>query len=213
MRPTVVVFSVVALGVLGLLGSFIFKLLGKEPPAAEVEPVAYVPAPPEAERPAPADSPSPPAAPPAWLARAGKSRAAPRFDPEFLQGLRKAESLRQQAKQDGFLFREAGSDKIFVVQKGTRFQVAGEKELRELGFKTEQVIEVPVGAMDHLADRPPDRALLRERGDPRIFFFENGVKRWVSDAGAFNRSGFDWGSVRVTPSGSLGSYSTGDPIR
>jgi hypothetical protein len=212
MRPAVVAFSVVALGVLALLGSFLFKLIGKDPPAAP-DPVAAVEEEPIAEPSPPPPEPPPPPPPPAWLGKAAqKSRAAPRFDPEFLEGLRKNEGLRQQAKKDGFLYREAGTDKVFLVQKGTRFPL-GTAELQQMGFKLESVVEVPAGTMDHLSDRPPDRALLRENGDPRIFFFENGVKRWVHDAGAFNRQGFDWNSVRVTPSGSLGAYATGDPIR
>jgi hypothetical protein len=213
MRPTVAAFCVLALGVLVAMGNFVLRLLRDEPPA-EPETVAQVEAPPPEARP---DEPSPVHSgglPAGWLSSAKqKSRSTPKFDPSVYERVRAVEKLREQSRQDGFLFREAGSDKVFVVQRGTKFAVANETELQKLGFKSEQVREVPPGAMDHLSSRPPDRSLLRDRDDPRIFFFENGVKRWVSDAGAFNRHGFDWGAVRVIPSGSLSAYDTGDPIQ
>jgi hypothetical protein len=213
MRPTVVAFCVLSVGVLVALGNFFLRLIRDEPPA-EPEAVAEVAAPtrePRADEPSPVHSGGLPAG---WLSSAKqKSRSAPKFDPSVYERVRAVETLREQSRQDGFLFREAGSDKIFVVQKGTKFAVPNDTEFQKLGFKTDQVREVPPGTMDHLSTRPPDRSLLRDRDDPRIFFFENGVKRWVSDAGAFNRNGFDWGSVRVTPSGSLAAYDTGDPIQ
>jgi hypothetical protein len=212
MRPTVAIFSALSLGALVLMGVVLWKRIGREPsPEPEVAEVVQPEA--DAAGTAAAEAPRPGPAP-AWVARVKeRSRSTPRFDRGVFERVQATESLRQESRKDGFLFRQAGSDDIFVVQKGTRFKIGSSEELQALGFKWEQVKEVPPGTMDHLADRPPDRALLRERGDPRIFFFENGVKRWVSDAGAFNRNGFDWSAVRVTPSGSLGSYATGEPVR
>lgn len=213
MRPTVAAFSLLALGALGLMGNFLFKRMRGEPPAESDTAEASLDDG-DAGRAVEPEAPRPASPPPAWVARVKeRSRSTPRFDQGVFQRVQATEQLRQKSKQDGFVFRQAGSDDIFVVQKGTKFKVAGHEELEKLGFKREQIAEVPPGTMDHLSDRPPDRALLRERGDPRIFYFENGVKRWVSDAGAFNRNGFDWSAVRVTPSGSLATYDTGDPVR
>jgi hypothetical protein len=217
MRPTVAVFSVLALGALGGLGTLLFQLLGHHepaPPAESDEIVLHQPAPtpePAAPEPAPEARPRPAGkAGPAWLTSA--RRSAPRFDNGVYERTQATEKLRQQSKQDGFLYRQAGSDEVFVVQKGTRFKVSNLEELEKLGLSRDKIVEVPPGSMDHLTDRPPERALLRENGDPRIFVFENGVKRWVADGSAFNRNGFDWGQVRVTPAGSLAAYETGEPV-
>ena len=219
MRPTVVVFSVLAFGALAAMGGLLFQLIGHRPAAARSNGTEEVSAP-ETSRSSAAAEPAAEAEPaagaprpvrPAWVARV--QRAAPHFDKSVFERASSSEALRQQSRQDGFLYRTAGTDEVYVVQKGTRFRVSNLDELSKLGLKREQIVEVPPGSMDHLSDRPPERALLREDGDPRIFVFENGVKRWITDGSVFNRGGFDWGQVRVTPAGSLGAFDNGEPVR
>jgi hypothetical protein len=71
--------------------------------------------------------------------------------------------LHARASKDGFIFREAGSQTMYIVQNGTKFAVQNEAELRALGYSTDRVEEVPSGSLNFLHDKPPEKTLMRER--------------------------------------------------
>jgi hypothetical protein len=227
MRPLTLVLSALALVCLVLLGSYIVKLRGQA--AAQVaddelggdvadagERLVYEPA-----------TTIPPS-----LARY-RGRSVPRFDPSVFAVRNEPpppaspspaapepsgeeeerERLRQEAKKDGFLFREAGSAAVYVVQNGTKFHVPSEQEFKALGFSWNDVREVAPGSLDFLTARPPERSLFRERGDPRVYFYENGQKRWIVSGEVFDRWGHRWSDVRLVPKGSLGDHPTGTPVQ
>jgi hypothetical protein len=123
------------------------------------------------------------------------------------------ERVRAAGKQDGTLFREYGSDKVYVVVKGTRFLISGREELQALGYDADKVTDVPAGALSALQDRPPDGTLLRERGKAHVWVYQGGRKRWVTSPTIFEKSGFDWNNVKTVPNGSLGEYTDGSPMQ
>jgi hypothetical protein len=123
------------------------------------------------------------------------------------------ERVRAAAKEDGALFREAGSDKIYVVQRGTKFLVPSNDEFGALGYSADKVTDVPVGALSALQDRPPDGTLIRERGKDHVWVYEGGHKRWITSALVFGKSGYDWNNVKVVPNGSLEGYTDGQPVQ
>jgi hypothetical protein len=178
---------------------------------------------PTIDRPGPADAASRPSLKPApasgWASMA-RRRPVPRFDPSVLAAPvpQKAtaadlDRVRTAAKEDGTLFREAGTDKIYVVQRGAKFLIPNGEEFGALGYNSEKVNEVPVGALAALQDRPPDRTLIRERGKDHIWLYEGGHKRWITSALVFGKSGFDWKDVKVVPNGSIGEYTDGVPVQ
>ena len=121
-------------------------------------------------------------------------------------------SLRERSLQDGFLFREDGSQAVHVVQGGTRYLIPTPKEFTAFGYQWDNVEVVPPGSMAHLRAKPADRALLKERGTATVYLYEGGKKRPIMSEDAFHRSGFKWSEVKIVPTGGLGSEPAGKPI-
>jgi len=55
--------------------------------------------------------------------------------------------------------------------------------------------------------------LISVPGDPKIYKLENGIKRWITTAFAFNRNGFRWDQVTPVNVEELNFYTTGDDIQ
>jgi hypothetical protein len=121
-------------------------------------------------------------------------------------------SMRERSMQDGFLFREDGSQAVHVVQGGTRFLIPTAKEFTELGYQWHNVQVVPPGSMAHLRNKPADRALVKERATSTVFLYEAGKKRPIMSEDAFRRGGYKWSNVKTVPTGSLGNDPAGKPI-
>jgi hypothetical protein len=149
--------------------------------------------------------PPPPPPPPPVPALAPPPLAPPPAPPPETE-------LHARASRDGFLFREAGSDSIFVVQNGTKFQVQGDAELRAMGYSADKIAVVPPGSLGFLRDRPPEKTLLRERDSPAVFYYENGQKRVIANEKVFEGLGHKWSDVKVVPKGGLRSEAVGAPI-
>jgi hypothetical protein len=124
-----------------------------------------------------------------------------------------AGELRARASKDGFLFREAGSQQIYLVQKGTKFLIHDETELRSMGYTADHVETVPPGSLNFLLDRPPEKTLFRERDSPAVYYYENGQKRVIANEKVFEGLGHKWSDVKVVPKGALQNESNGAPIQ
>jgi hypothetical protein len=238
MRPLTFLVGGLAAASLVLLGVFMFKLRRHGDPQADVETTAAaeadggsgvgaggrswsslarmrgrsVPrfqpavAADEPARPSELRRPGPPALAPPAPADPSKSGRWELPEPDHVR-------LRKEASRDGFLYREAGSSAVYVVQNGTKFHVPSMDEFKNLGLNPNNVREVPPGSLPFLADRPPERSLFMERGDPHVYYFENGQKRWVPSHEVFARQGFRWEDVRTVPNGTLSQYSDGTPVQ
>ncbi len=64
----------------------------------------------------------------------------------------------------------------------------------------------PIGARAFLAQS--DGTLIKGSG-AEVYFLENGMKRWVASADAFNAFEFEWSAVALVPDEDLGAYPTG----
>jgi hypothetical protein len=161
-----------------------------------------------------------PAGRPAPWASMARRRPLPRFDPSVLAPLappratpQDLDRVRTAAREDGTLFREAGSDKIYVVMRGAKFLIPNAEEMAALGYDGHSVNEVPVGALGALQDRPPEGTLIRERGKDNIWVYEDGKKRHITSAWVFGTKGYDWKNVKTVPVGSIGEYADGVPVQ
>jgi hypothetical protein len=167
---------------------------------------------------------------PAWSARK-KPRSVPRFQsneaappaqppprfvepppPQFEPPSPEVQ-LRERASKDGFMFREEGDHRVFIVQGGTKYYIPSDAEFEALGLRRDQIEEIPRGALSHLPSRPKDRVLLRERDSQAVFYYENGQKRWINSPETFQRMGYKWSDVKIVPSGSLQTETTGPPVQ
>jgi hypothetical protein len=121
-------------------------------------------------------------------------------------------SQRERSSRDGFLFREDGSKAVFVVQGGARYLIPSPAEFNALGYKWGNVEVVSPETVAHLQTKPPERALLKERGTSTVFLIEGGTKRPVASEDAFKRAGFKWPDVKTIPVGGIANLTTGKPI-
>lgn len=123
---------------------------------------------------------------------------------------------RERASRDGYLFREEGSNTVFVVQAGARLPISSAQEFNALGYLWPAVEVVPAGSLEHLRLTLPDNVLIKDRGNPATYLVEGGKKRLVSSPEVLERLRRERkgaGPIRVVPSGALGSMPAGDPIR
>src|SRR5687767_7547765 len=51
-----------------------------------------------------------------------------------------------------------------------------------------------------------------ESGDPRVYYIENGLKRWIQTAEAFNAHDFNWEDIVIVPSSTVSRFFDGEPI-
>jgi hypothetical protein len=123
------------------------------------------------------------------------------------------ELLKERASKDGYLFREEGSDEVYVVQGGSKYHVPNPEEFESLGYKWDQIEVVSRGSLSFLRDRPTERVLLRERNSPQVFYYENGQKRGITSPAAFERLGHKWSDIKVVPSGTLSRETNGAPLQ
>ena len=121
-------------------------------------------------------------------------------------------SLRERSLRDGFLYREDGSQAVFVVQGGTRYFIPSQPEFNALGFKTASIEVVAPGSLGHLRDKPDDGALLKERGDPTVYRYEGGKRRPIVSQDVFNKRGYKQKDLKTVPTGSLAGLPVGAPI-
>jgi hypothetical protein len=111
------------------------------------------------------------------------------------------------------LFRESGSNMVYVVQGGTKYWVPSEQEFYSLGYRWDRVEMVPPGSLSFLRDRPPDKTLVRERDNNYVWYIENGQKRWISSPEVLEKMGFSFGDVKIVPSGALKREATASPLQ
>ena len=212
-HPFTVVLAGGALGCVALLGVVVLRSGASDPSAASDLPDGAVSAS-GPERPEPT----------ARLPRV-RGRSVPRFEvrpviervpppaapPPAGEPPERA-ALREKASQDGFVFREAGTGRMFMVQNGTRFPIRSQEDLGRLKVNPADIQDVPSGALDFLRDRPAEKTLWREEDNRTIWYYENGQKRFVTSEEVFKKRGFDWKDVRVVPPGALGNQTTGGLI-
>jgi len=117
---------------------------------------------------------------------------------------------------DGSLIKVNGSPEIFLVDKGQRRHLnVSAKEFIKLGFDFAQVKEITA---DEVVNYPqgiaikygPDKALLSD--GQKVFYIENGKKRWIPSAQLFNLLKFKWTQVKIA-SQDLDQYLEGDFMR
>jgi hypothetical protein len=123
------------------------------------------------------------------------------------------EQLKERASKDGYLFREDGSETIYVVQGGSKFAVPNREEFEALGYKWDQVEVVQRGTLGFLRERPNERTLFRERDSRAVYYYENGQKRGITSPEAFERLGHKWSDIKTVPSGTLKNETVGAPLQ
>lgn len=112
----------------------------------------------------------------------------------------------------GRLLSERSQSATYVIHRGGRFLIPTAAEFDANGFDRHAVLEVQDGSLAHVATRPGNGTLLRERTADPVFLVRGGRAFDVSDPAVFDALGLDRAGVRSIPDGSLGGL-TAAPVR
>jgi hypothetical protein len=111
--------------------------------------------------------------------------------------------------RDGTLLREEGTDPIYIILGGAKFQIPTPQALQAMGLSNRPVQTVPRLCLDSsnpstckssielLASVPWEGKLIKELSPPTVYWIQNGMKRAIANPTVFNNHGFSWPSVLV----------------
>jgi hypothetical protein len=105
---------------------------------------------------------------------------------------------------DGRLLAERSNPAIYVLRGGGRFHIPSPAEFDAGGFDWRAVMQAQPGSLEHVATRPANGTLIRERSTPAVFLVLGGRAFSIPDAATFDALGLRSANVRVIPDGSLG---------
>jgi len=92
------------------------------------------------------------------------------------------------------LIREKGGIRVYVLNEfGYKRHIANPEVFNSYGFKWEDIAEVSITEMDNYSES----LLIREANDTKVYFIEDGKKRWVNSVESFAGHNFDWKKVHV----------------
>jgi hypothetical protein len=114
--------------------------------------------------------------------------------------------------QNGTFLQEQESPEVVVVLGGAKFAVGGAAELAELGATMRSVHKVAAGSLVYIADVPANGTLVRERTQEQAYVIEDGRKRAIADAQAFDAHGFSKDDVLTVPEGGLAHIPDGPAL-
>jgi len=107
------------------------------------------------------------------------------------------------------LIREKGGIRVYVLNEfGYKRHIANPEVFNSYGFKWEDIAEVSIVEMDNYSES----LLIREANDTKVYFIEDGKKRWVNSAESFAGHNFDWKKVHVINDTDIKAYTIGDTV-
>ncbi len=122
------------------------------------------------------------------------------------------------APADGTLLREANDPRVYVVYGRAKFWIPDPPALASLGFTFANVRVVPPGGLANVPLIPRQGTLLREDGDPRVFWVTGAppplgaVRSWVTSPAVLAARCLSWSNVRLVPRGSLAVLPRGPDV-
>lgn len=107
------------------------------------------------------------------------------------------------------LVRASGDPKIYyITESGMKRHIPSAEVFISYGNRWEDVVTITSSELVTYMDS----FLLRAVGGSKVYKLENGFKRWIKTAEAFNRLGYDWSRIASSNSTELNAYSTGTAI-
>ncbi len=107
------------------------------------------------------------------------------------------------------LLRAENDEKVFyITEGGLKRHIPNVETFNSYGNLWQDVVVVK----DFELSAIPDNQLVRQTGDGKVYELENGQKRWIKTADAFNRLGLNWAQIAPVNGTELNSYPMGAPI-
>lgn len=114
--------------------------------------------------------------------------------------------------RDGLLVKEADEPHVYVYGGGQFHWVTDLAAFEHLGYRWENVHEVPPGFLEGYEIGRPIYLLAKCPGSPHIYRIENGARRWIVDIATFEAEGYVWADVRTIDCYTLRSMPEGETI-
>jgi len=120
---------------------------------------------------------------------------------------------------DGTLVNEVTTGKVYEISNGLKRWIINGQVFNGLGYSWQNIKNISAtesnlhsaGANITAADTHPDGTLVTSRSTPKVYFIENGQKRWISNGSIFE-SRFHWKNIVFIPENELNSYPDGNDL-
>lgn len=107
------------------------------------------------------------------------------------------------------VLRAHGDYKVYyITESGMKRHVPNPHVFLSYGNRWDDVIEI----LPQELDAYPNSTLIRAQGDMKVYYLENGVKRWIKTPQAFNKYHFNWSMIAPVNQTELMAYPNGTPI-
>ncbi|TRZ79479.1 PKD domain-containing protein [bacterium] len=102
----------------------------------------------------------------------------------------------------------ASPDVYYITTSWMKRKVPNMDVFYSYGNKLEDVISISQTELNWY----PENRLIKFDNDWKIYYLENGQKRWIKSADVFNRLGFDWTKIAPVSWQEINAYPTGTAI-
>lgn len=107
------------------------------------------------------------------------------------------------------LVRQEGDIKVYAINDaGYKRHISNPEVFRSYGFKWEDIATITKEEMDNYQES----YLIREVNDPRVYYLEDGRKRWINSIESFYVHGMNWDAIHVINITDASSYLSGETV-
>ncbi len=103
---------------------------------------------------------------------------------------------------------ENDEEVYYITEGGLKRHIPNVETFDSYGNLWQDVVVVKPFELSAIADNQ----LVRQTGDSKVYKLENGQKRWIKTAEAFNHLGLNWAQIAPVNSIEINSYSEGSTI-
>lgn len=108
------------------------------------------------------------------------------------------------------LIQVPGDPKVYyLTESGLKRHIPSAEIFLSYQNRWEDILQVDSSILNSY----PDNALIKLEGDVKVYKLENGKKRWIKTAAAFNRLKLNWSQIAPVNATELNSYLTGANIQ
>ena len=107
------------------------------------------------------------------------------------------------------LVRQEGDTRVYAINDaGYKRHIANPEVFNSYGFKWEDIATITKEEVDNYGES----YLIREANDPKVYYLENGKKRWIDSIESFYIHGLDWSAIHVINKTDTDSYYNGETV-
>lgn len=107
------------------------------------------------------------------------------------------------------LIRVRGDAKVYIINEfGYKRHLLSLDLFKPYGLSPADIADISKAEFNNY----PDCNILKQVGDPRVYYIEGTIKRWIKDIDVFNENNFKWEALQVGNAQDMGCYQTGPEI-